>query len=140
MKLRHHALALVSAMCLAACTATAASTPQEDPAKVEKIAGSELSRVTLTKDAAGRLGIRTEPVRAVAGGSAIPAGAIVYDKDGKSWAYTNPEPLTYVRAELDVSKVDSEVAVLRSGPAPGTPVVTVGAAELLGAEYGVEGE
>jgi hypothetical protein len=29
---------------------------------------------------------------------------------------------------------------LTSGPAPGTAVVTVGGAELLGAEQGVEGE
>jgi len=32
------------------------------------------------------------------------------------------------------------VALLQRGPPVGTEVVTVGAAELLGSEYGVEGE
>ncbi len=38
-------------------------TPKNPPAKVEKIAGSELSSVTLTKKAAERAGIETALVR-----------------------------------------------------------------------------
>ena len=66
--------------------------------------------------------------------------ALLYDADGRSWAYTNPTPLTFVREPVTVDRVDGDRAYLRSGPAPGTAVVTVGAAELLGVEYGVDGE
>jgi hypothetical protein len=70
----------------------------------------------------------------------IPLAAVLYDKDGLTWAYTNPEPMVFVRQRLVISRVTGDLAVLQSGPSPGIAVVTVGAAELLGAEYGVEGE
>jgi hypothetical protein len=34
-------------------------------------------------------------------------------------------------------RIDGDRAILSDGPAPGTEVVTVGAAELLGTEYEV---
>jgi hypothetical protein len=48
--------------------------------------------------------------------------------------------LTFVPQEVVIARIDGDTAILTSGPAPGTEVVTVGAAELLGAEYGVPGE
>jgi hypothetical protein len=48
--------------------------------------------------------------------------------------------LTYERQAVGIARIDGDTAVLRSGPAPGTRVVTVGAQELLGAELGVAGE
>jgi hypothetical protein len=115
------------------------------------IKGTDLNRVVLTPEAAKRLGIKTEPVQEVpapASGSgepaarsiAIPTGAVVYDKSGGTWAYTVIEPLTYVRQHIVSARIDGNLAILQSGPPPGTQVVTVGAAELLGAEYGVEGQ
>ena len=44
------------------------------------------------------------------------------------------------RAPITVDRVDGETAYLVKGPAVGTAVVTVGAPELYGAEYGVGGE
>ena len=70
----------------------------------------------------------------------IPLAAVLYDKDGKTWTYTTSEPLTFVPQEVVIARIDGDTAILTSGPAPGTEVVTVGAAELLGAEYGVPGE
>jgi hypothetical protein len=123
-------------LALAGCaTTTSADTPSEQPAKVEPIPGSEVSKLTLTQDAIDRLGIKTTPA-----GTTIPLSAVFYDKDGKTWAFTNPEPRTYVRQPVTIASVAGDVATLKSGPAPGTAVVTVGGAELLGAEYGVEGE
>jgi hypothetical protein len=136
------ALALLAGLSLTGCVSGGeAETTQVQPATVEQIEGSDVSRVILTEQAAGRIGIRTEPVQA-AGGAArvVPFGAVLYDAEGKSWAYTNPAPLTYVREPVTVDRVDGDRAYLRTGPAPGTAVVTVGVAELLGAEYGVEGE
>jgi len=67
----------------------------------------------------------------------IPYSAVIYDATGKTWAYTNPEPLTFVRHAIDVEYIEGDLAVLKDGPAVGTPVVTAGAAELLGVEQGV---
>jgi hypothetical protein len=98
------------------------------------VPGSDVSKLTLTQDAVDRLGIKTEPV-----GATIPLSAVFYDKDGKTWTFTNPEPLTYIRQPVTVASVSGQVATLQSGPPSGTAVVTIGGAELLGAEYGVEG-
>lgn len=67
----------------------------------------------------------------------IPYSALIYDVKGDAWAYTNPEPLTYVRAPVTIDYIDGEWAYLSEGPAEGTAVVTLGAAELYGAETGV---
>jgi hypothetical protein len=63
---------------------------------------------------------------------------VLYDAAGDTWTFTNPEPLVFVRQRISVTYIDGNRAVLADGPAPGTPVVTVGAAELYGAELGVE--
>jgi hypothetical protein len=43
-----------------------------------------------------------------------------------------------VRQGVTVQSIRRGVVLLRNGPPGGTPVVTVGAPELLGTEYGVE--
>lgn len=121
-------------MAIAGCGTTQASTSAEPPAKVEAVPGAEVSKVTLTADAVSRLGIKTEPA-----GPTIPLSAVLYDKDGKTWTFTNPEPGTYIRQPVAIAKVTDQVATLQSGPPAGTAVVTVGGAELLGTEYGVDG-
>jgi hypothetical protein len=122
---------------------------QSGTAQVEAIAGSDLSRIVLTEDAVRRTGITTQAVRAepVTGKGAntakrtiIPTAAVLYDADGATWVYTNPEPRTYVRQRIVIFQTTGAVTVLQSGPPAGTAVVTVGGAELLGTEYGVEGE
>jgi hypothetical protein len=128
------AASTAAVLALAGCATTAADTTPAQPAKVEPIPGSGVSKLTLTQDAVNRIGIKTEPV-----GATIPLSAVFYDKDGKTWTFTNPEPLTYVRQPVTITSSTGQLATLGSGPAPGTAVVTVGGAELLGAEYGVEG-
>ena len=66
----------------------------------------------------------------------VPHAAVLYDAKGKAWVYTNPEPLVFVRHGVSVDYIDGDRAVLSDGPAAGVAVVTVGAAELLGTEYG----
>jgi hypothetical protein len=124
----------VTVMALAGCGTTQATTDSEPPARVEAISGSEVSKLTLTADAVDRLGIRTEPAA-----TSIPLSAVLYDKDGKTWAFTNPEPGVYIRQPVTIAKVADQVATLASGPPAGTAVVTIGGAELLGTEYGVDG-
>ena len=67
----------------------------------------------------------------------IPYSAVIYDVHGGSWVYTNPEPLVYVRQRASIDFIEGNRAFLTVGPPTGVMVVTVGAAELLGAETGV---
>jgi hypothetical protein len=126
------------------------------PAHVEHIDGTELSRVILTAKAAERLGIKTAPVgevqatRSAGGGGSVrevqlaqagarrkvvPYAAVLYDAHGDTWVYTSPAPLVFVRHGITVEYIAGDQAVLAQGPPIGTAVVTVGAAELFGAEF-----
>jgi hypothetical protein len=109
------------------------------PAQVELIAGTELHKVTLTARAAERLDIKTDRVQEMvvrgAKRKVVPYAAVLYDARGETWVYTSPEPLVFVRHRIRVDYIDRDRAVLSEGPAAGTAVVTVGAAELFGAEF-----
>ena len=105
-----------------------------EPAQVEPIKGTDLSRVTLSADAAKRLGIRTT----AADGNVIPYAAVLYDPEGHTFTYTSPERLVFVRHPISVDHIDHGRAFLTNGPRSGTAVVTVGSQELFGTEYEVE--
>lgn len=64
----------------------------------------------------------------------VPYSAVFYDSKGTAWAYVNTKPLTFERQRINVERVVGDVAVLSEGPPVGTPIVTVGAALLYGAE------
>jgi hypothetical protein len=114
-----------------------------EPAHVEHIEGTELSRVTLTAKAAERLDIQTDQVREMeltrSGASSVrtvvPYASILYDPQGDTWVYISPEPLVFVRESVDIDYIEGDVVVLSNGPALGTTVVTVGVAELYGTEF-----
>jgi hypothetical protein len=136
-------LVIGAAAILAGC---AAATPDETPpALIKPVAGSQIPQLQLTERAVQRLGIVTQPVRPTrAAGQptheVIPYSAVVYDHDGSTWTYVNTAARTYERKPITVTDIDGQVALLSAGPAAGTPVVTVGAAELLGTEYNISGE
>lgn len=139
----------IAGLQLAACTgkeADADDSHHEDedgPAKVEPGEETGISRVTLTARAAERLDIKTAPAAEVQVARApngalrrvVPYAAVLYDSDGDTWVYTNPEPRVFIRHSITVDYIDGDVAVLSDGPPAGTPVVTVGAAELFGTEF-----
>jgi hypothetical protein len=136
-------LVIGAAAVLAGC-GTAAPT-QAPPALIKPVAGSQIPQLQLTEHAVQRLGIVTQPVRqTMTAGQpaheAIPYSAVVYDTDGSTWTYVSTAARTYEREPITVTGIDGEVALLSSGPQAGTPVVTVGAAELLGTEYNISGE
>ena len=132
------------ALLLMACHQKETVHEKIEPAHVEHIEGSELSRLKLTEKAVERLGIRTVPMaeEMIAHSEAklsmtVPYSSLLYDGQGRAWVYTNPEAQTYIRHEVKVDFIDGDKAILHEGPAPGTPVVSVGAAELYGTEYEV---
>jgi hypothetical protein len=108
------------------------------PVTVEAVAGTDVSRVTLSEQAAQRLQVQTAPVAAQTVNGAdrltVPFAAVLYDTSGGTWVYTNPQPLVFVRAPIVVDHIDGDTAVLSQGPAAGTKVATVGTAELSGSE------
>jgi hypothetical protein len=116
-----------------------ASEGDSAPAKVEPIKGTDLSRVVLTADAAKRIGIRTAPVLQQRGHrEVIPYDAVIYDAGGRTFTYTSPKPLVFIRHPISVDHIAGNQAFLSSGPPSGTAVVTVGSQELFGSEYEVE--
>lgn len=143
--------ALAGGLLLAGCAEPAADAESGDsgPATVEEVEGADVSRVTLTQLAVDRLGLQTESVteervaaRPGTGDVAverkiIPYGAVLYDNAGDTWAYTVEESLVFQRAAITVAYIDGDRAVLLDGPDAGTEVVTLGAAELYGAELGL---
>jgi hypothetical protein len=120
---------------VSACGGSSESTAPAAPARVTKLAGGAIE-VTLTADAAKRLDVKTAAVKNDGGNTVIPYAAVLYDPDGAAWTYTNPKPLVFVRADITVDRIVGERAILAKGPAAGTAVVTVGATELWGVEYG----
>ena len=134
-------LVFAASMGLSGCGAakTAAAPAGQAAATMEK-AGPDLNRLTLTDKAVERLEVTTAKVTKGTGSALeIQYGALVYDATGKTWVYTNPEPRIYIRAAVTVDRITGNKVQLRSGPPAGTDVVTVGAAELFGAEFGTKG-
>ena len=106
-----------------------------EPAKLEPIKGTDVQRVIFDAEAAERVGLQTAPIRQNGEGKIMPYAALIYDAEGNAYAYTAPEPLTFVRKEIKIDRVDGDSVELSAGPPAGTEVVTVGAAEVYGTEF-----
>jgi len=132
----------IASVLLAACGQEAVeAAPGAEAVTLTEIEGTDFHRVTLSESAAARLGIETAAVTedSARGQLLIPYSALLYDASGATWTYTNPDGLVFVRAAVEVELIDGGFARLTAGPAAGTMVVAVGAAELWGAETGVGG-
>jgi hypothetical protein len=126
---------IIAGLHLAGCHTKAAKPVKIKPAVVEKVQGSSLGRLTLTAKAAQRLDIKTGVVSEAQQRKVVPYAAVLYDANGQTWVYTSPEPLIFVRHRIAVDRIDGDQAMLSEGPPVGTQVVTVGGAELFGAEF-----
>jgi cobalt-zinc-cadmium efflux system membrane fusion protein len=67
----------------------------------------------------------------------VPYSSILYDMYGGTWVYENTGPQKYVRRHIELLHVLDGLAVLSRGPAVGAKVVSAGATELFGTEFGV---
>jgi cobalt-zinc-cadmium efflux system membrane fusion protein len=66
----------------------------------------------------------------------VPWSAILHDMNGGTWVYENIAPQQYARRRVELRRVVNSMAVLARGPATGTKVVSTGAAEIFGTEFG----
>jgi hypothetical protein len=137
---------LVVCLLISACGQQPADTAIEEdhPVTVEELSGTDPTREVLTEDAARRLDIQTAAAQDTEVGGAkrtvIPYAAIIYDTEGATWVYLNPEPLTFVRHPVAVDDIKGDQAFLAEALPAGSAVVTVGVAELYGAESEFEEE
>ena len=76
------------------------------------------------------------PMRGESECQQAPWKSILYDIHGGAWVYKQVEPLVYTRQRVIVDRVSGDIACLAEEIAPGTEVVTDGAAELFGTEFG----
>ena len=105
------------------------------PAKLEETDQKGIMRVILEPKAVERIGLQTTQIMEQNGKRIVPYGAIMYDTKGETWTFTNPAPLTYMRAKVVVENIEGDRVTLSDGPAAGTMIVTVGATEMMGAEH-----
>ena len=135
---------IIASLHLAGCgNADSAAIEEVSPATVEHLeSGPDATKITLTDDAAKRIDVQTAAVSQASDGKAlaIPYAAVLYDTEGKTWTYTNPETLTYLRSPITVDRIEGDVAILSEGPALGQMVVITGSTELYGSESEFEEE
>ena len=62
--------------------------------------------------------------------------AVIYDIHGGSWVYVKSGPNTYSRRRIEISNMIDGFAVLTRGLKRGDEIVTKGAAEIFGIEFG----
>ncbi len=117
-----------------------ADKPAGPVSKVEPIKGTDVALVKFSALGAKKVGLQTAVIRRDGEQEVMPYAALLYDGEGKAFAYTSPKPLTFVRKEVTVERVDGDRVVLAEGPPAGTRVVTTGADEVYGTEFGVEEE
>jgi hypothetical protein len=128
-------LAVVAVAVRAGGSGTEETAADSEPAAIAPVKGSDVKQVTLSADAARRLGIRTARVSP---DDVIPAGAVLYDATGTTFTYISPKRLVFMRSPIGVDRIERGQAFLSKGPPAGTAVVTVGSQELVGVENGVE--
>ena len=124
-----------AALPVAGCTEVETETATGyEPSTLEPVKGNDdIQRVTFTAEGARRVDIQTAPVRR----NVVPYAALIYDPEGKTYVYTSPKPLEYLREEVKVDRIEGDRVLLSRGPPAGTRVVTVGAAEVYGTELEV---
>jgi hypothetical protein len=129
------ALVLAATVPMLGC-GEAAEKVVEAQATVQELDG-DVKEITLIDIATKRLGI--EFVELTENGSLLeaPYDVVLYDNFGKEWVYVSPEPNVFKREPIEIDHVEGETVYIAKGPEAGTPVVTTGAAELLGIEAGV---
>jgi hypothetical protein len=132
---------LTAGVALSGCGAAQGADPElAEVATVDAAEDGGPDLITLSAPAERRLGIETTPVATDPAGLMVPYAALVYATDGSTWVFVRKEPLTYQRTPVTVAGKTGDQVAITSGPPAGTDIVTVGVAELIGVETGIDGE
>ena len=108
-----------------------------EPSKLEAVKGAkedDAKRIVFTKEGAARTALETGKVRRGGEYTVMPYEALIYNDEAKTFVYTSPKPLTYLRKPVTVDRIEGQRVYLSDGPPAGTTVVTVGASEVYGTE------
>ena len=76
------------------------------------------------------------PLTSTEEGLVVPDTAVLYDIHGATWVYEDLGGNAYTRRRIEVARHAGDRAVVRRGLRDGARVVTAGAAELFGTEFG----
>ncbi|PTS90793.1 membrane fusion protein MtrC [Sphingomonas sp. HMWF008] len=122
--------------------AARAARPVKAPPSANAVAGTvDLYFALDNRDRAYRVGQRVGVTLPIAGGTtdglSVPTSAIVRDIYGGEWVYARTAPDVFIRQRIEVASTQGDRAILARGLTPGAEVVTAGAAELFGTEFGV---
>ena len=140
MKLSAKLVLVLAGLAVSACSEVEeGSSDGYEPATLGPIDGAEVKRVTFTAEGARRTGLQTATVRPSGKHKRVPYASLIYDGTGRAYVYTNPDPLTFIRAEVNVASVARDQVLLREGPPTGSLVVTAGAAQVYGTELEIAG-
>ncbi|MDH3294427.1 MAG: hypothetical protein OER95_08930 [Acidimicrobiia bacterium] len=132
--------AIMAPVVLAGCGGDKAAAEHVEPYELTEVEEG-INKVVLTPRASERLLMDTAPVteETVDGQPrlGVPYASLIYDTTGGTWVYIHPEPLTYLRAEVTVDRIEGDMVYLHDGPEPGAEVAITSVAELYGADTGV---
>ena len=76
------------------------------------------------------------PLKSTQQGLVVPEAAVLYDIHGDAWVYEDLGGNAYARRRVQIARHAGDRAVIARGIAEGVKVVTAGAAELFGTEFG----
>lgn len=116
-----------------------AATESYHPSSVGEADESGAHEVSFTRRGADRAGLHVTQVRQDGAATVVDYAALIYDPTGQVWVFTSVGPRRFVRVPVAVDHIDGGQVWLADGPAAGAEVVTVGAAEVYGAELGIDG-
>jgi hypothetical protein len=76
------------------------------------------------------------PLKGTQRGLVVPEASVLYDIHGDAWVYEDLGGNAYARRRVQIARHAGDRAVIARGIAEGARVVTAGAAELFGTEFG----
>ncbi|HEU4912267.1 MAG TPA: hypothetical protein VFV76_10230 [Actinomycetes bacterium] len=132
--------AVTAAVLLSGCSGgEEAAADDYYPSHVEEIPNSEVKHVSITDDAAGRIGLETAEVVQAGDLVSAPYEALLYDGTGKPWLYVVEKPLEFVRHAIAIDRIEGDRVLISEGVRAGDQVATVGSTEIYGTELGIDG-
>jgi hypothetical protein len=121
---------------VAACASSSAGSKVDEPAVVQRLAGHDAYRITLSPATVRRLQIAAVAARPNGREAVVPYSAVLYSANGSTWLYVRGNALSFTRRGVVVDRIAGGKAFIARGLSAGTDVVTRGVAELHGIEAG----